>query len=175
MGNQSNGGNQVQSSSADPFGRILLKRATLGMRGGTNICILCLVSSITRTCQMFFTCMLRVFSLDVYGLLHLGVILSFVTPYVALQFQTCPELPLETFYVLVVSLSQQKSLLQFYHLYYQKDIMVDLVEFDMAYFDVILGMDQLYVFMPQSIVVLKQSSFSFLMKQFQSGNISNSA
>ena len=41
--------------------------------------------------------------------------------------------------------------------------MADLVELDMKGFDVILGPDLVYSVMPQFIVVLELSSFSFQM------------
>ena len=40
---------------------------------------------------------LRVFDLDIYALLHPGDTLSFITPYIAVQFSTSPETLSEAF------------------------------------------------------------------------------
>ena len=90
---------------------------------------------------------LRVFDLDVYALLDPGATLSFVTPYIAVQFDVNPETLSEPFSVSTpvgdpvitrrlykncpVSVSDKVTL-------------ADLVELEMVDFDVTIGMDQLH-------------------------------
>ena len=93
------------------------------------------------------TCILQIFSIDVYAFFDPGATLSFVTPFVAMKFVILPEELLEPFSVSIpvgnsivakrvyrscpISLSYKVTL-------------VDLVELDMLDFDVILGMDWLH-------------------------------
>src|SRR5688572_22476892 len=93
------------------------------------------------------TGMLRVFSFDCYALLDLGDTLSFMTPYVANQFEILPEHLLDPF---TVSTHVSESILaeRFYRdckvSIHHRDTTTDLVELDMIDFDVILSMDWLY-------------------------------
>ena len=88
--------------------------------------------------------MLRVFSFDCYALLDPGATLSFVTPYVANQFEILPECLLEPFDVA----TPVGETIQVERVYrdcrvsiHNRDTLEDLVELDMVDFDVILGMD----------------------------------
>ena len=91
--------------------------------------------------------MIKVFTFDVYALLHQGESFSFLTPYVANQFEMFPKKVCEPF---CVSTLVGESILA-ERVYYDcpisinhKNTMVDLVELDMVDFDVILGMDLLH-------------------------------
>ena len=91
--------------------------------------------------------MIKVFNFDVYALLDPGASLSFVTPYVANQFEILPEKHCELF---CVSTPIGKSILaeRVYHdcpvFVSHSSIVTDLIELDMVYFYVILGMDWLH-------------------------------
>ena len=91
--------------------------------------------------------MIKVFTFDVYALLDPRACLSFVTPYVANQFEILPEKLCEPF---CVSTSVGESILaeRVYRDYpvfiNYKNTMDDLVELDMIDFDVILCMDWLH-------------------------------
>ena len=91
--------------------------------------------------------MIRVFDLTVYALLEPGVSLSFVTPYVAMNFEIILEKHSKPF---SVSTPVGESILA--EIVYRdcpvfashKSTMADLIELDMVDFDVVLGMDLLY-------------------------------
>ena len=95
------------------------------------------------------TFMTKVFTFDVYALLDLGARLSFVTPYVDNKFDVLPNKLCEPF---CVSTPIGESILAklVYHNFVisinNKDTMDDLIELDIVDFNVILGMDQLYVY-----------------------------
>ena len=87
---------------------------------------------------------IKVFTFNVYALLDPGACLSFVTPYVANQFEILPEKLCEPF---GESTPVEESILE-QRVYRDcpisinhKNTMVDLVELDMVDFDVIRGMD----------------------------------
>ncbi|KAH0637947.1 hypothetical protein KY290_036496 [Solanum tuberosum] len=90
---------------------------------------------------------LRVFDLDVYALLDPGATLSFVTPYIAVQFSVSPETLSEPFSVstpvgdLVIARRVYRNCPVTVS---QKVTSADLVELEMVEFDVILGMDWLH-------------------------------
>ncbi|KAH0637918.1 hypothetical protein KY289_037833 [Solanum tuberosum] len=93
------------------------------------------------------TGMIKVFAFDVYALLDPGASLSFVTPYVANQFDVLPERLYEPFCVstlvgesILAERVYRDCLVSINH----KSTMADLVELDMVDFDVILGMDWLH-------------------------------
>ena len=100
------------------------------------------------------TGMIKVFTYDVYALLDPEVSLSFVTPYVAMNFDVFCEQLFETF---SVSTPVGESILgeRTYGYYIisinQTSIISDLVELDMIDFDVILGMDWLVDCRPQVV------------------------
>ena len=90
---------------------------------------------------------LRVFDLDVYALLDPGATLSFVTPYIAVQFSVSPETLSEPFSVstpvgdLVIARRVYRNCPV---TVFQKVTSADLAELEMVDFDVILGMDWLH-------------------------------
>ena len=92
------------------------------------------------------TGMLQVFDLDVYALLDPWANLSFVTSYMAVQFSVSPETISESFLVCtqvddpVIARRVYRNCLVTVS---QKVTSVYLVELEMVYFDVILGMDWL--------------------------------
>ena len=90
------------------------------------------------------TDMLKVFSIDVYALLDPGATFSFVTPLVAKKFDILPDILHEHFMVstLVDELVIAKMVYRNCPIMFpNRATYVELVEFDMIYFDVILGMD----------------------------------
>ena len=93
------------------------------------------------------TGMIKVFTFDVYALLDPGVILSFVTPYVANQFEILPEKLCEPN---CVSTPVGESILakRVHHdcpVYVNHNsTMADLIKSDMVDFDAILGIDWLH-------------------------------
>lgn len=92
--------------------------------------------------------MLQVFSHDVYVLLDPGATLSFVSPYIALKFGINPEQILEPFSISThVSefIVARKLYRDYIVIIFHRDTIVGLVELDMVNFDVILGMDWLYL------------------------------
>ena len=92
------------------------------------------------------TGMIQVFDSNVYALLDLGASLSFVTPYVAMNFDVIPEQLSEPF---SVSTPVGESILakRVYRdcpiFVNHKSTVADLIELDMVDFDVILSMDWL--------------------------------
>ena len=93
------------------------------------------------------TCILQVFSIDVYGLIDLGATLSFVTPLIARKFEILSGILNEPF--LITTMVGESVVVK--RVYRNCPIMlpnrvnhVELVELDMIDFDVILGMDWLH-------------------------------
>ena len=90
---------------------------------------------------------LRVFDLDVYALLDPGATLSFVTPYIAVQFSVSPETLSEPFSV-STPVGDPVIARRVYRncpvTVSQKVTSANLVELEMVDFDVILGMDWLH-------------------------------
>ncbi|XP_070023178.1 uncharacterized protein [Nicotiana sylvestris] len=90
------------------------------------------------------TCILTVHSHDVYALIDPYSILSYVTPYVSMEFGIEPKQLHEP---LSVSTLVNESVLaawvyrDFVVMVHGRDTMVDLIELGMVYFDVIMGMD----------------------------------
>ena len=90
------------------------------------------------------TGIIKVFNFDVYALLDTSECLSFVTPYVANQFEILPEKLCEPFCVstpigepILAERVYRNCLISIK----QNNNMADLVELDMVDFDVILGME----------------------------------
>ena len=140
-------GNRAQTSAPAQPARGNQKAATSGTGGGANH----LYAMVNRQDQEnsldVVTGMLRVFSFDCYALLDLGATLSFVTPYVANQFEILPECLLEPFDVATPigeSILAERVFRDCTVSILHKDTSADLVELDMIDFDVILGMDWLY-------------------------------
>ncbi|KAH0669343.1 hypothetical protein KY285_023504 [Solanum tuberosum] len=93
------------------------------------------------------TGMIQVFDLTVYALLDPGASLSFVTPYVAMNFDVIPEQHSEPFSVstpvgesILAERVYRDCPISINH----KSTMADLIELGMVDFDVILGMDWLH-------------------------------
>ena len=91
--------------------------------------------------------MIQVLSFDVYPLLDPGTSLSFLTPYVANQFEILPEKLCEPFCVSTPvreSILAEKVYLDCTISINHKSTMVDLIELEMVDFDVILSMNWLH-------------------------------
>ena len=91
--------------------------------------------------------MIKVFTFDVYALLDLGESLSFVTPYVANQFEIHSEKLREPFSVstpIGESILEKKVYCDCLVFVSHKSNMAYLIELVMLYFDVILVMDRLH-------------------------------
>ena len=91
-----------------------------------------------------------IFNFDAYTLLDPGATLSFVTPYIVVQFSVSPETLFEPFLVS----TPVDDLVIAWRVYRncpitvtQKVISTNLVELEMVNFDVILGMDWLHFVM----------------------------
>ena len=140
-------GNRAQSLSVAPPDRVASRGTTSCTGRGENH--LHAITSLQeyKNSPSVFTGMIKVFTFDVYALLDPGAILSFITPYVANQFEILPEKLCEPF---CVSTSVGESILaeRVYRDYpvfiNYKNTMDDLVELDMIDFDVILCMDWLH-------------------------------
>ena len=88
--------------------------------------------------------MLQVFSVNFYALLDLGATLSFVTLLVARMFDILPDVLIEPFSVctpMVDSIIPKRVYRKCLVMLPNRVTLVDLVEFDMCYFDIIFGMD----------------------------------
>ena len=93
------------------------------------------------------TCTLRVFDLDVYELLDPEATLSFVTPYIAVLFNVCPETLSEPFLVSTLITDPVTARREYNFCpvtVSQKATSADLVELEIVDFDVILVMDWLH-------------------------------
>ena len=91
--------------------------------------------------------MLRVFDLHVYAFSDPGATLSFVTPYIVVQFTVCPETLSEPFSVSTPvgdPVIARRIYRNCHVTVSQKVTSVDLVQLEMVDFNVILGMDWLY-------------------------------
>ncbi|KAG5614612.1 hypothetical protein H5410_014436 [Solanum commersonii] len=136
-----NGGNRAQFSSVAPPDRIAPRGATFGIGGGTNHLYAINNCQEQEDSPDVVTGMIQVFDFTVYALLDPGVSLSFVTPYVAMNFDVIPEQLSEPF---SVSTPVGRSILveRVYGdcpiFVNHKSTMTDLIELDMVDFDVIL-------------------------------------
>ena len=81
-----NGGNRTQSSSAAPTDRVALKGTTFGASGGTSVMYALNNRQEQENSPDIVTGMIRVFDFTIYTLLDPGESLSFVTPYVSMNF-----------------------------------------------------------------------------------------
>ncbi|XP_069143301.1 uncharacterized protein [Solanum lycopersicum] len=93
------------------------------------------------------TAMSKVFSIDVYALLDSGATLSFITPLVSKKFDILPDILNEPFMV-TTPVGESVIAKRVYRncplMFHNRVTHVELVEFDMIDFDVILGMDSLH-------------------------------
>ena len=92
-----NGDNRAQSSSVAPLNRAAPRGTTSSNGGGTNH--LYVINSRQEDSPDTVTGMIQVFDLTIYALLDPGESLSFVTLYVANNFEIHPEKLCEPFYV----------------------------------------------------------------------------
>ena len=93
------------------------------------------------------TGMLHVFYIDIYDLLDSGATISFVTPYIARKFDIFPNILNETFMLTILvgeSVVAKGAYRNCPIMLPNRVTHVELVELDMADFDVILGMDWLH-------------------------------
>ncbi|XP_055814603.1 uncharacterized protein LOC129884308 [Solanum dulcamara] len=141
-------GNRAQSSAIAPPARGNQRGATPGTSGGTNRLYAMGSRQDQENSPNVVTGMIRVSSFDCYVLMDPGATLSFVTPYVASKFNKIPERLLEPFCVatpvgdsVLAERVYRDCTVSIHH----RDTLADLVELDMVDFDVILGMDWLYV------------------------------
>ncbi|WMV40954.1 hypothetical protein MTR67_034339 [Solanum verrucosum] len=96
---QGNGGNKAQFSSFVPPDRTAPRRATSSAGGGANRLYAITSRHEQENSPNVVTGMIKVFTFNVYALLDPGASLSFVTPYVANQFEVLPERLCEPFCV----------------------------------------------------------------------------
>ena len=88
--------------------------------------------------------MLRVFTFDCYALLDPGATLSFVMPYVASRFEILPECLIEPFGVSTPvgeSILAKRVCRDYTVSIHDRDTLVDVIEFEMVDFDMILCHD----------------------------------
>ncbi|XP_070041176.1 uncharacterized protein [Nicotiana tomentosiformis] len=93
------------------------------------------------------TCILTVQSHDVYSLIDHGPTLSYVSPYVAMEFAIEPEQLHESFFVATLigeSIMAMRVYRDFIVTVRGWDTMAGLIELGMVDFDVVMGMDWLY-------------------------------
>ena len=93
--------------------------------------------------------MIKVFTFNIYALLDPGESLSFVTLYVANNFEIHPEKLCEPFYVSTPvgeSILAERVYRDCHVLINHKNTIADIVELAMVDFDIILGMYWLHVF-----------------------------
>ena len=93
------------------------------------------------------TSIFKVFSVDIYALLYPSATISFVTPLVAIKFYILPDILNEPFMVSTL-IGEYVVAKRIYRncpiMLPNRVIYVELVELDMFYIDVILGMDWLH-------------------------------
>lgn len=109
---------------------------------------------------------LHVFHLHAYVLFNPKALLSFVTPYIAINFNVSPKIIVEPF---SISTSMGKSIIARW-VYIncpvtvsQKITLVDFMELELTNLDVILGIDWLTHAMLQLTIEIESFSFSFPM------------
>ncbi|KAH0694961.1 hypothetical protein KY285_022058 [Solanum tuberosum] len=140
-------GSRAQSSPAAPPDRMASRGATSSTGGGANRLYAITSRHEQENSPNVVTGMIKVFAFNVYALLDPGASLSFVTPYVANQFEILPERLCEPFCVstpigesILAEIVYRDCPVSISH----KNTKADLVELDMVDFDVILGMDWLH-------------------------------
>ncbi|XP_070030796.1 uncharacterized protein [Nicotiana sylvestris] len=102
---------------------------------------------VVTDCRGFVTGILTVQSHDVYALIDLGSTLSYVTPFVAMEFGIEPDQLHEPFSMstpVCESIMAARVYRGCVVTVRGRDTMVDLIELGMVDFDVIMGMDWLY-------------------------------
>lgn len=87
---------------------------------------------------------LKVYDFDVYALLDMGDILTFVTPFLANRFNLCPEVYVEPFEVCTPvgkSIIVRRAHRNYPVSILYKIVPCDLVDLSMVNFDIIIGMN----------------------------------
>ncbi|KAH0712585.1 hypothetical protein KY289_008544 [Solanum tuberosum] len=142
-----NGGNRAQAFSIAPQDRTAPSGATSGTGGGTNRLYAINSRQEQEDSPDVVPGRIQVFDFTIYALLDPGVSLSFVTPYVAMNFDVIPKQLSEPFSVstpvgepIIAERVYRDCPISVNH----KSTMAYLVELDMVDFDVILGMDWLH-------------------------------
>ncbi|KAH0776371.1 hypothetical protein KY290_007782 [Solanum tuberosum] len=142
-----NPSNRAQSSSVAPLDSAAPRGTTFGTGGGSNRLYAITSRQEQENSPDVVIGMIRVFDFTVYALLDPGVSLSFVTSYVAMNFNVLPEQLSESFSVstpvgesILAERVYRDCPISVNH----KSTMADLIELDMVDFDVILGMDWLH-------------------------------
>ena len=149
QGQGGNNGRAQSTTSAAPAGRPTQQGNSSGTGGGQrqNRLYALQARQDQEDSPDVVTGTLRVFDLDVYALLDPGATLSFVTPYIAVQFSVSPETLSEPFSV-STPVGDPVIARRVYRncpvTVSQKVTSADLVELEMVDFDVILGMDWLH-------------------------------
>ncbi|KAG5571462.1 hypothetical protein H5410_061228 [Solanum commersonii] len=140
------GGSTSCFKCAAPPDRAAPRGATSGIGGGSNYLYAITSHQEQDNLLDVVTRMIKVFTFDVYALLDLGVILSFLTPYIVMNFDILHEQLLEPFSVLThvgESILAERVFRDCNIFVNHKDTMTNLVKLDIVDFDVILGMDWL--------------------------------
>lgn len=108
--------------------------------------------------------MLQIFSHDVYCFLDLDSTLSYVTPYVAVHFDFCPESIFDPFFVSTIvgePIAARKVYRGCVVFIFQREVLVDLIELDIMGFYVILRMDWFHSCYASQDCKIKKATFHF--------------
>lgn len=123
------------------------------------------------------TSMLKVLHIDVYVLIDTGATFSIVTSYVAMRFDVLPDVLLEPFFVstligdyMVSKKVDNRCIISLPH----RVTLVDLVEPDLLYFNVILGIDWLHYCYASIGCTTHVANFQFLNDPFLEWKAGNS-
>lgn len=138
------GGSKTPAST---FSAPTAKGATSGADGGRNRLYALSTRQDSEASPDVVTGMLQIFSRNAYMLLDPGSTLSYVSPYVAVNFGFGPEAIPEPFLVSTPvgeSITAKRVYKNCVVTILCRDTLVDLVELNMVDFDVILGMDWLH-------------------------------
>ncbi|KAH0678989.1 hypothetical protein KY284_020074 [Solanum tuberosum] len=141
------GGYKAQSSSVTPPDKVARRGATSGTGGGANLLYAITSHQEQENSPDVVNGMIQVFNFNFYALLDPGASLSFVTPYVAMNFNVLPEQLSEPFRVSThvgESIVVERVYRDCPIFVNNKRTMTELVELDMVDFDVIHGMDWLH-------------------------------
>ncbi|KAG5614829.1 hypothetical protein H5410_014653 [Solanum commersonii] len=137
-----NRGTRAQSSLVAPLDRVAPRGVILGIGGGKNRLYAIASRQEQENSPDVITGMIKFFTFDVYALLDPGASLSFVTTYVAMNFNILPEQLLEPFSVFTPigeSILGERVYRDCAISVNNKDTIADLVELGMVDFDVIVG------------------------------------
>ncbi|KAH0781716.1 hypothetical protein KY290_001314 [Solanum tuberosum] len=165
----------AQSSSVAPPDKAAPRRATSGTGRGTNHLYAINSRQEQEDSPDVVTGMIQVFDFTIYALLYLGESLSFVTPYVAMDFDVIPEQLSEPFNVSTPvneSILTERVYCDCPIFVNHKSTMADLIELDIVDFDVILVLEW-----KSSSAVPKGRFISYLkemkLKSFQKSSLMN--